>query len=196
MVGRSFLSVPEAAEQRRSIRKYTAAPIPDDELREIIRLAGRAPSAWNLQPWRFVVVQDPALKAQLRVAANNQPQVTAAPAVIVLYSDMDDVLAHLDDVVAPTMKQRITAFFDAKSPADRAAWGHGLAYIALGYLVLVAESRGYATSPMLGFKADEVKKLLGLPESATVAAIVALGAPDEAGVASRRHPVDRVASFR
>jgi nitroreductase len=194
------LTAPEAAEQRRSIRQYTADSIPDDELREILRLAGRAPSAWNLQPWRFVVVREAALKQQLMAAANNQPQVGGAPAVIVLYSDMDDVLAHLDELVATDKAaafiERITKHFGAMSPADRAAWGHGMAYIALGWLLLIAQSRGYTTSPMLGFDATKVKTLLDLPPTSTVAALVALGLPNEEGALSRRLPVDRTTSFR
>jgi nitroreductase len=50
----------DAAEHRRSIRSFDAKPIPEGDLRELLRLAGRAPSAFNAQPWRFVVVQDPA----------------------------------------------------------------------------------------------------------------------------------------
>ena len=44
------LTVTDAAQARRSVRKYEAAPIPDADLHEILRLAGLAPSAWNLQP--------------------------------------------------------------------------------------------------------------------------------------------------
>src|SRR5690349_2104694 len=82
------LSVPAAIEARRSVRKYKPLPIPDEDLERILALTGLAPSAFNVQPWRFVVVRDPAVKAQLQQAAYNQPQVGAAPAVIVLYSDM------------------------------------------------------------------------------------------------------------
>ena len=74
----------EAADSRRSVRKFTDEPISERVLRELVRLAGRAPSAFNVQPWRFVVVTDPALKAQLREAAYGQEQVSSAPAVIVL----------------------------------------------------------------------------------------------------------------
>ena len=42
-----------AAESRRSIRQYEAAAIPEADLRELLRLAGKAPSAYNVQPWRF-----------------------------------------------------------------------------------------------------------------------------------------------
>ena len=79
-----------AADHRRSIRQYESTPIPQADLTELLRLAGRAPSAFNAQPWRFVVVQDAALKADLATAASGQQQVLRAPATIVLYSDMVD----------------------------------------------------------------------------------------------------------
>jgi nitroreductase len=202
-------SASDAADARRSVRHYAPEAIPESELREILRLVGRAPSAWNLQPWRFVVVQDPALKTQLMAVANNQPQVGRAPAVFVIYSDLDDVLAHLDEVAPPgktpeqvaAWEANIRRYFDSLAPATRLAWANGQAFIALGWLLLIAQSRGYVTSPMLGFNAEGVKQLLGLPPGATVTALMALGRnPEEEqqqqGLRRERHPVDRVATFR
>jgi nitroreductase len=198
------LTVRQAADQRRSIRNYTSESVPDADLREIVRVAGLAPSSWNAQPWRFVVVQDPALKTKLQTATNNQAQVGRAPAAIVLYCDMADVVEHVDDVVNPTMSlearvrsaDRFRRAMGELTDAERAAWGHAQTYIALGYLLLAAESMGYATSPMLGFKADEVKALLGLPPSVTIAAVVAIGVAGEPGRPKHRHPASRIASHR
>jgi nitroreductase len=194
----------DAADERRSIRHYAPEPIPESELREILRLVGRAPSAWNLQPWRFVVVQDPTLKAQLMAVANNQQQVGRAPAVVVLYSDIDEVLAHLDEVApaggspetTAAWQARVRRYFDPLTPAQRTAWANGQTFIAVGWLLLIAQSRGLVTSPMQGFNAEGVKQLLGLPGTATVAALVAIGRGADEGHRGDRHPVDRVATFR
>jgi nitroreductase len=56
------LTVSEAITTRRSIRAFVQEPLDQNDLREILRLASLAPSAWNAQTWRFAVVQDPALK--------------------------------------------------------------------------------------------------------------------------------------
>jgi nitroreductase len=194
----------DAAERRRSIRTYAPEPIGDEELRELLRLAGRAPSMHNLQPWRVVVVRDPALRTALMAAANNQKQVAAAPVALVLYSDVDDVVAHLHELVpdgrtadeAAAWVARRQDYLDAMTPEARTAWGTAQANIWLGYLLLLAESLGFATSPMLGFKAQAVKQLLELPASAVVTAIIALGRGAEEGRPSSRHAVDRVARFR
>src|SRR5260221_89682 len=84
--------IARAAERRRSIRNYASAAIPEAELRDLLRLAGRAPSAYNVQPWRFVVVQTPELKQKLSAAAYGQQQILRAPATIVMYSDMLNAL--------------------------------------------------------------------------------------------------------
>ena len=198
------LTVPQAAEQRHSIRKYEPTPIPMSDLREILRLTGLAPSAFNAQPWRFVVVTDAHLKQQVCEAAHNQQQVANAAAVFVLYSDMKDTLAHLEDVIHPgmpaerreAMKNNIQGLFGSMPESDREAFGASQAYIALGYLVLTAQSLGYASNPMSGFDADKLKQILGLPSYSKIAAIVPMGIGAESGFPHHRLGVDRIATFR
>ena len=199
----TWASVAEAAESRRSIRKFRNEPIPADDLRELLRLVGRAPSAFNVQPWRFVVVTDPAVKQRLREAAYGQAQVTSAPAVIVLYSDMRDALATIDEAIHPDVqgekreqqKRSLLASFAKRNDAEREAWGAQQSNIALGYLMLLARGMGLDTSPMAGFKPDEVKAILGLPAHVQIPAMVAIGVADEEGFRSHRHEVDRIARF-
>lgn len=197
------LTVREAARQRRSVRAYEQEPIPRPELEEILDVVRLAPSAFNVQPWRFVVVEDPEVKARLAKAAYNQRQVTSAPAVIVLYTDMADTLAHLDQVVHPGMpapqraatRETILRMFASQDEAEREGWAMGQGYIALGYLLLAAESHGYQTSPMTGFDAAAVKELLGLPENARVPALVAVGRGVEEGFPHHRHALERITRY-
>lgn len=200
----AVLTVTEAAEARRSIRQYEQAPIPEADLREIIRVAGRAPSAWNLQPWRVTVVREPALKEQLKAAAYGQPQVGNAPAVLVIWSDMGDTVARIETTVHPGMQgeQRekhiasVAGTFNAMSEADREAWGSGQAYIFAGFLALAAKAHGYDTSFMLGFKPEEVKQLLGIPAHARIPALVAIGKGTEPGFPTFRHELERFVTWR
>jgi nitroreductase len=204
MVGEQIVSeVAAAVRNRRSIRNYQPEPITKNEILEILALAGRAPSAWNLQPWRFVVVTDPTTKQLLQAAAFGQTQVGRAPAVIVLYSDMVDALERLDGALHPAMPSParekshadILGSFAAQSPRQRDQWGRCQANIALGYLLLVLESRGFGSSPMLGFDPAQVKALLGLPQHAEIAALVAFGKPAEGGRDPHRHNVETLVRF-
>lgn len=198
------ISAAEAALERRSVRKFTDAPVSEELMQQLLTLVGRAPSAYNVQPWRFVVVRDPALRQALQGAAYNQPQVGNAPVVIAIYSDMEDAVAHVEEIVNPGLDAAKAAdtvamlrrTFGGMTDEARAVWGNAQTNIALGYLLLLAETEGLATSPMLGFQPDQVKDILNIPATATVTALIALGWPDEEGYASHRHDIQRVASFR
>jgi nitroreductase len=201
---RTAIPAATAAELRRSVRAYTDEPVSDDTLRRLLTLAGRAPSAFNLQPWRFVVVRDPSTKALLSAAAYGQKQVTGAPVVVALYADMEDTLARLGEIVHPGLDDQKRADtiamlqrnFGGMSPEQRGAWANAQANIALGYLLLLAKSEGLDTSPMLGFEPGKVKQVLGIPEHATVTALVSLGYGAEEGFVSHRHALDAIATFR
>ena len=57
---------------RRTIRQYSDRPVPQALIERIIATAGTAPSGANKQPWRFVAVQDPAIKREIRIAAEEE----------------------------------------------------------------------------------------------------------------------------
>ena len=197
------LTVTEAIQSRVSIRKFVQEPMNQDDLREILELASDAPSAWNAQTWRFAVVQDPALKVKLQEAAYGQAQITNAPAVIVVYSDMEDTLNTVEETAHPAMgddaqaKQRQTFdnAFGAQDVAQRGQWSLSQANIAFGFLMLAARGKGYDTVPMLGFNPQAVRDLLGLPEHVQFAGLLPIGKRAEEGHPKHRHNVDRVTKF-
>ncbi|HEY1016592.1 MAG TPA: nitroreductase family protein, partial [Herpetosiphonaceae bacterium] len=193
-----------AAESRRSVRKYKPDPISTEELTELIRLTSLAPSSRNIQPWRFLVVRNPELKAKLQEVSYNQSQITSAPAVIVLYSDMQDVLANIEAVLPPGLDAESFERYKTDmlnghkrfSPEELEHFGATQANIALGYLMLIARGLGYDTVPMLGFDAAKVKELLGLPAHVQIPALVPVGYAAEAGHPHHRHAVDTIVQFR
>ena len=199
----STLSVRAAAESRRAIRRYRGQQVPEEDVLEILRQVRLAPSPDNLQPWRFLVVRDAEKRAGILAMADRGEQVEAAQALIVLYADMEDVLANLDEIVHPGLseadRERITARvldrFGRKPVADRQRFAHGVAYIALGYLLLAAEAMGYRTAPMMEFSAAGVQELLGLPAHVTIPALIAIGKGDETGWPHHRHSVERITRF-
>ncbi|MEO7456095.1 MAG: nitroreductase family protein [Gemmatimonadaceae bacterium] len=194
----------EAADARRSIRTYATDDIPEADIRELLRLTGRAPSAFNVQPWRFVVVRDEHVKAQLAEAANGQQQVLRAPATIVMYSDMKDAMDRIPESMHPDMPEdkrtagaaRFRDSFAGKSDEERETWGAMQTNIALGYLLLLAESMGFGTSPMLGFDPAKVKQVLGLPKHVRIPAIVSIGYAAEDGFRPHRLSGETLVDFR
>ena len=200
----AVLTVPEAASARRSIRRFRQTPIDREDLERIFESVRLAPSAFNVQPWRFVVVTDPALKGELLVAANGQRQVASAPAVVVLYTDMAAALDTIESAIHPDVPEERRAAdaagfrknWASKTVAEREQWGAAQGNIALGYFLLAAASYGYATSAMLGFDPQKVKATLGLPAHVNIPAMIAIGIADEAGFSHHRHDVDTLVTFR
>lgn len=199
----SVLSVAEAAERRRSIRSFSPEPIPREDLNQILDIVRLAPSAFNIQPWRFIAVESPEIKAQLAAAAFNQRQVLSAPTVLVLYTDMQDALERVDELLHPgmgdaqktTVRSTILKKFEAMSELERETWAAAQGNIALGYLLLALESHGYQSSPMNGFDPAKIKAILGLPERVSLPAIIAIGKGNEEGFEHHRHSVGRISRF-
>jgi nitroreductase len=194
----------DAADHRRSIRQYDPTRIPEADLRELLRLAGRAPSAYNVQPWRFIIVQDEVLKAKLSEAAYGQQQIVRAPATIVMYSDMVSALERMPEASHPDLPQdkrdegvaNFRASFATQSDDERESWGAMQSNIALGYLLLLAEAKGYGTSPMLGFDAGKVKAVLDLPAHVRIPALVSIGYAAEEGFRPHRLLAESLVEFR
>lgn len=62
----------EIMDQRRTVREFSDRPVPREVIESIVLAAGTAPSGANKQPWRFVAVQDPAIKREIRLAAEKE----------------------------------------------------------------------------------------------------------------------------
>ncbi|PPD56087.1 MAG: reductase DrgA, partial [Methylotenera sp.] len=88
-MGLSILNVIEAIQTRRSIKHYdTNHNMTQTEIESLLSLAMLSPTAFNIQHWRFVVVNDPVLRQQIRAVSWNQAQVEEASLLIVLTADL------------------------------------------------------------------------------------------------------------
>ena len=79
----------QAIKDRRATPGFLPDPVPENDLKKILEAGLSAPSAYNLQPWRFVAVREAEQRARLRQAAMNQPKVEEAPVVIVACADLE-----------------------------------------------------------------------------------------------------------
>ena len=89
-------SLSQAIQERRATPSFDGAPIPAEDLRQILEAGLQAPSGYNMQPWRFVVVQSLEQKRRLRAASYNQGKVEEASAMIVACGDADGWRRDLD----------------------------------------------------------------------------------------------------
>lgn len=193
------------SESRRSVRQFLDEPVPEADIREILRLTGLAPSASNVQSWRWAVVQSPEMTERLSgaVTGNNVQTVQNAPVSIVLYSDGRDVIDNLEKIMHPGMgaeevAKRAAGMRERLSGMDEqqlADWARTQTYIALGQFVLVARGLGYDSVTMGGFKEHEVKAVLGLPDSARVTSVLGLGKRARDGFSHHRFEVDEITGW-
>lgn len=148
------------------------------------------PSSFGLQPWRFLVVRDPALRAKLRPHAWDQPQVTDASHYVVFTARVELTaadIAHYTARIAEVRGQPVTALAGYQRVMESSLlaeshkshlleWAARQAYIAMGQLLTAAALLGIDTCPMEGFEPAKFDELLGVRKDgyATLAAI-ALG---------------------
>lgn len=185
-------TVQEVIVRRRAARRFDPdRPLADDLLKRILHLATFAPSSYNLQPWRFLVVRRAANRRKLRACAYNQPKVTEAPVVVIVLGYHTPHRSHLGPMVEAMLSRGALtpeAAAELRSRAsqmmeripDRSLWATRSAMLSAATLMIAAESLGVASAPMEGFDAHKVKEAFGVPDDHTVCCLVALGYSAEA----------------
>jgi nitroreductase len=177
----------EVVFNRRATPSFDGEPIPADDLRTILRAGLHAPSGYNMQPWRFIVVQAPEQKRRLRAASYNQGKVEEASAVIVACGDADGWRKDLDEMLlrgrqggmpesyADQARNSVPAYLSGFSSEQMHGWLNKHVMLAYTHMMLMAEVLGYDTAPLEGFEQDKVHETLKLPLSYWVVALLAIG---------------------
>jgi nitroreductase len=172
----------EAIKQRRSIKHYDPDhQISEKEINELMSLVKLSPTAYNQQNYRFVLVRDPELRKQIRVAAWDQAQVTEASLLVVICANLKAwennparYWANAPEQVRDYMVSVIDKYYRSREQVQRDEAMRS-AGIAAQTLMLASKSMGYDTCPMDGFDFDEVAKLIKLPNDHAIAMFVVIG---------------------
>lgn len=172
----------EAIETRRSVKHYDPNHrLTDAEIARLIELAKLAPSSFNMQNYRFVLVRDPELRKQIRAVAWDQAQVTDASLLVILCADLNAhannpqrYWSHAPKEVQDILVPALTPFYDGKPQLirDEAMRSTGFAGMTI---MLAARGLGYDSCPMVGFDAEAVAKLIRLPADHALSFMLAIG---------------------
>jgi nitroreductase len=177
----------QAIAERRATPSFDGAPIPSEDLKQIVDAGLHAPSGYNMQPWRFIVVQSPEQKKKLRAASYNQGKVEEASAVIVACGDADGWRKDLDlmlelgrkggmpESYAAQAQTSVPNYLSSFNTTQMQGWLNKMVMLAFTHMMLMAEVMGYDTAPMEGFEQDKVHEVLRLPLSYWVVALLAVG---------------------
>jgi len=184
----------QAIKERRATPSFEDVPIHSADLEKIIRAGLEAPSGYNMQPWRFVVVRDRDQRKKLSQAAFGQPKIAEASAMVVACGDpqgwkdgdLDEMLRisaehGLPDSATQRIRGAVTGLLGGAPgkagglEPDFAVWVNRQTMIAFTTMMWTAETLGYDTAPMEGFMEDQVKALLKIPERVRVVALLGIG---------------------
>lgn len=197
------MNVEEAIRTRRSTRHYdTTRPVERHQIEELIELANLAPSSFNLQHWKFIVVDDdPEWKQKLHALALRQQQILDAAATLIVIADPGVYLeaeTHFDEwpLDKSTKDKYVGMAMKLYDPStSRAARDEALRSVGLWAttFMLAAWDRGLATGPMIGFNAAGVAKAFDIQEPMFPAMLITVGYPGTApGPRFSRRPISEV----
>jgi len=154
------LEVFEAIRNRRSVRAFTSEGVSEEEVKRLIDAARWAPSAGNIQPWKFIIVRDAKIKRRLVIAALDQTFIEEAPVVIVVCADEGQSSMGYGS-------RGLTLY----CLQDTAA--------AIQNMLLAAYALGLGTCWIGAFHEEEARKALKIPLGVRPVAIIPVGHPAE-----------------
>ncbi|MET1177282.1 nitroreductase family protein [Peribacillus simplex] len=196
------------AKERRSVRQYDAEYVmTEEEIREILDIAIQAPSSSNLQPWRFLVIQDKQTQQELLPIANNQQQIVDASAVIAVLADIEGyknaerIYGELvnkgimkNEIKEPYVASILHNYgnFSAEKALSVAMIDGGLVSMQI---MLAAKAKGYDTVPMGGFDETKFVDAFNVPENFKPVMLISIGKGTKAGFEKVRLPLDTVLTW-
>ena len=165
------MTVEQAIKSRKSIRKYRDKPVESEKLNLVLEAARMAPSARNMQDWKFIAVTDKEKVRQMQDACMGQKQVGMAPVTLVVCANNDSAMPC----------------GQSKTSVDCS--------IAMSFMMLQATELGLGMCWLGAFDEKKVKEVLGIPEDYIVVAVSPLGYADEEPAAKPRKTFDEVVCF-
>jgi nitroreductase len=165
------MDVAEAIKSRRSIRSFAKTPVEREKIALVLEAARLAPSAWNKQDWRFVVVRNKETLKKLSLACDDQVHVAEADTVICCCGTNPN------------------EFMSGGEKAYRIDLS-----IAASFMILQAVELGLGTCWIGAYNRDKVKTLLRVPDGVRVVSLIAIGYPHYVPAPTERKPLREVAA--
>lgn len=203
-----FAPLSEVIHARKSVRKFDSEyQIAPEVIEEMLQEATLAPSSSNLQPWRFIVIQDDQAKKKIKEFSFNQEQTETSSAIIAvigdteMYHNIDEIYlsnlkaGNIDEVNVQRLIDNAKALYPS-APTDArltiAAFDAGLVSMQL---MLIAKAKGYDTVPMGGFDKAQFAKEFNLEDRYVPLVLIALGKAAAPAYGSTRLPLEKITTF-
>jgi len=172
----------EAITKRRSIRHFQKDfKIPNSDIEQLIKLAMLSPTSYNIQHWKFLVVEDLETRQKIQDAAFGQVQVTEASHLILVITDikawnksMKEKWKNVPKEVGDFMSSSAPQFYEGREQLQRDEAIRSASF-ATQTLLIAATEMGYETGTMIGFDFDETAKIINLPENHIISNFIVVG---------------------
>lgn len=177
---------------RYAVKKFKEATVPEDKIRRILEATNLSASSVGIQPYRVIVVKDKELRTKLGAGSFNG-QIAEASHLLVFaaYTDIDQGM--IDDYMAriaairsmpleelDDFKKTLESYLLARTAEENFTWTARQAYIGLGTALIAAAAEQVDSTPMEGFDAAQVDRILGLTEKGLSSVVLlSLGYRDE-----------------
>ena len=189
---KSELTVADSIRARRSMKSFKSDPIPEATLQELLSLMQDAPSSWNFQPTRVVMIRSMAQKEALAAAAWGQKQILEAPVTFVFAvsirgweKNMSEILKS--GVSSGAWPQKFADWIGENAPGFQKGLGDKEreyaikdAIIMATTLALAAQSKGYSNCYINGWDEVKVKEIIGVEgdKDIAIALLLPIGLPN------------------
>ncbi len=176
------MDVFEAIRARRAVKQFDPEHrLTDEQVTQLLDAAMQAPTSFNIQHWRFVVVRDPELRKEIRAHGNDQAQMTDASLLVLMTADVkawqkepQRYWRNAPPEVAELLVNWMGPFHEGKPELQRDEAQRSIG-MAMQTLMLAAVGMGLDSCPMIGFDHEAVAKLVRLPADHCIGPMVAIG---------------------
>lgn len=195
-------------QMRKSVRKYNAeTKIPRETIMQLLQDATSAPSSSNMQPWRFLVIDDKEIQKNINFFSFNQEQIETASAIIAVIGDIEMYvnaeeiyaknveLGYMPEPIANKLAQDALTMYGSAPTETLENIVHFDAGLVSMQIMLLAKEMGYDTVPMGGFDKAKFAEYMELPANEIPILLLAIGEAVAPAYGSSRLPIDRIVRF-
>lgn len=200
--------VKQIMHERKSVRKYNAnTTISRETIMQLLQDATSSPSSSNMQPWRFIVIDDKEIQKNINIFSFNQEQIETASAIIAVIGDTEMYLnaeeiyeenvelGYMPEEIASKLAQDSLAMYGALPKEALLNIVHFDAGLISMQIMLLAKEMGYDTVAMGGFDKSKFAEYMELPTNEVPILLLAIGEAAGPAYGSSRLPIERLVRF-
>lgn len=193
--------------ERYATKLFDGKKLQDSKVNKLLEIIRYAPSSFNIQPWKIMIVTSPEIKENLSTVSWNQPQIKSCSHLLVFCADKD-IAGNIDKLEKLMISKGANPeeiksyigvmrnFENNLSDEQKLSWAQRQTFLALGNAVNGAKSLGFDSCPMEGFDPEAYAKILKLPKNSVPTALCPIGYANDKPNPKIRFPKEEIVAFQ